>query len=67
MRKDITIPAEPRSLRGKNEARRLRAAGKAPAVLYGAGGDAVAVAITPKELNKILPARPDGTRFSTWR
>ena len=34
---DITIAAEPRSLRGKNEARRLRAAGSAPAVVYGTG------------------------------
>jgi large subunit ribosomal protein L25 len=54
MRKDITIVAEPRSLRGKNEARRLRVAGQAPAVLYGAGGEAVPVAIVPKEINKIL-------------
>jgi large subunit ribosomal protein L25 len=54
MRKDITIVAEPRSSRGKNEARRLRVAGQAPAVLYGAGGDSVAVAISPKEVNKIL-------------
>jgi large subunit ribosomal protein L25 len=54
MRKDITIVAEPRSSRGKNEARRLRVAGQAPGVLYGAGGDAVAVAISPKEVNKIL-------------
>jgi large subunit ribosomal protein L25 len=54
MRKDITIVAEPRSSRGKNEARRLRVSGQAPAVLYGAGGDAVAVAVSPKEVNKIL-------------
>ena len=54
MRKDITIVAEPRSSRGKNEARRLRVAGQAPAVLYGAGGEAVAVAVSPKEVNKIL-------------
>jgi large subunit ribosomal protein L25 len=54
MRKDITIVAEPRSLRGKNEARRLRVAGQAPGVLYGAGGDSVAVAVSPKEVNKIL-------------
>ena len=47
MRKDITIVAEPRSSRGKNEARRLRVAGQAPAVLYGAGGEAVPVAIVP--------------------
>src|ERR1700722_8141379 len=57
MRKDITIAAEPRSSRGKNEARRLRAAGMAPGVLYGAGGESVAVAVTPKELNKILASK----------
>jgi large subunit ribosomal protein L25 len=54
MRQEITIEAEPRQLRGKNEARRLRARGSAPAVLYGPGGDAVAVAIDPKEINRIL-------------
>jgi large subunit ribosomal protein L25 len=54
MRKDITIVAEPRSSRGKNEARRLRVVGQTPGVLYGAGGDAVAVAVSPKEVNKIL-------------
>ena len=57
MRKEITIAAEPRELRGKNEARRLRAKGSAPAVLYGAGGDAVAVAINPKEINRILHSK----------
>ena len=54
MRKDITIAAEPRSTRGKNEARRLRAAGSVPAVLYGGGGEAESVAVSPKELTKIL-------------
>jgi large subunit ribosomal protein L25 len=57
MRKDITIVAEQRTLRGKNEARRLRASGSAPAVLYGGGGDAVAVAIKPKEINRILHSK----------
>jgi len=57
MRKDITIIAEPRSSRGKNEARRLRVAGQAPGVLYGAGGVAVAVSISPKEVNKILHSK----------
>src|ERR1700722_6325069 len=57
MRKDITIVAEPRSSRGKNEARRLRVAGRAPAVLYGAGGESVPVAIIPKEINKILHSK----------
>jgi large subunit ribosomal protein L25 len=54
MRKDITVAAEPRESRGKNEARRLRVKGFAPAVLYGANGPAVAVAVSPKEVNKIL-------------
>jgi large subunit ribosomal protein L25 len=54
MKKDITITAEPRDTRGKNEARRLRARGLAPAVVYGAGKDSVAVAVNPREVNKIL-------------
>jgi large subunit ribosomal protein L25 len=57
MRKDITVAAEPRSGRGKNEARRLRAAGSAPAVIYGSGGDAVAVAVDPKEVGRILHSK----------
>ena len=54
MRKDITVAAESRESRGKNEARRLRVKGFAPAVLYGANEPAVAVAVSPKEVNKIL-------------
>lgn len=54
MRKDITIAAEPRSTRGKNEARRLRVSMKIPAVVYGTGKDPVAVSVSPKEVNKIL-------------
>jgi large subunit ribosomal protein L25 len=54
MRKDITITAAPRETRGKNEARRLRVKGLAPAVVYGEGGDPVAVTISPKEVNSIL-------------
>ena len=57
MKSDITISAEPRSSRGKNEARRLRAKGLAPAVLYGASQDPVAVSISPKEIAKILRTR----------
>ena len=57
MRKDITIVAEPRSTRGKNEARRLRVAGSMPSVVYGTGGDAVAVAVSPKEITKILKSK----------
>jgi large subunit ribosomal protein L25 len=54
MKKDITITAEPRTLRGKNEARRLRVRGLAPAVVYGADKDSTAIAISPKEVNRIL-------------
>lgn len=54
MRKEIVVNAEPRESRGKNEARRLRVKGMAPAVLYGAGGNAVAVAVNPREVTKIL-------------
>ena len=57
MANDITVAAEPRSLRGKNEARRLRAAGSAPAVVYGTGKDAVAVAVNPKEMVRILRSK----------
>lgn len=54
MRKDITVAAQLRSTRGKNEARRLRVQKLSPAILYGAGKDPVAVAVSPKEVNKIL-------------
>lgn len=54
MRKEITIAAEPRQSRGKNEARRLRVKGLVPAVLYGSDRDAVAVSVNPKDVNKIL-------------
>ncbi len=54
MRKDITIVAEPRPARGKNEARRLRAKGRVPGVVYGAGKPATAVALDPIEVTKIL-------------
>ena len=38
----------------KNAARRVRVAGKIPAVLYGAGSDPVAVEVDPKQICKIL-------------
>jgi len=54
MRKDITITAEPRDTRGKNEARRLRVRGLVPAIVYGMGNDPVAIAVSPKEVTGIL-------------
>jgi large subunit ribosomal protein L25 len=38
----------------KNAARRVRVAGKIPAVIYGAGQEAVAVTVDPKVIKKIL-------------
>lgn len=56
-RKDITVVAEQRTLRGKNEARRLRVSGSVPAVLYGAGGESVAMAVNPKDVRRILHSK----------
>jgi large subunit ribosomal protein L25 len=52
--KDITVTAEVRTSRGKNEARRTRKAGNIPAVVYGAYQDPVSVAINPREIVKII-------------
>jgi large subunit ribosomal protein L25 len=49
------VVAKPRAGKfTKNAARRVRVAGKIPAVLYGAGHDAVAVEVDPKHISKIL-------------
>ncbi len=57
MRKDITVAADERTLRGKNEARRLRVKGSVPAVVYGGEAGPSAVAVNPKDLNKILHSK----------
>ena len=50
-----TLQTEKRDTRGKNAARRLRASGKIPAVLYGAEkGKANEIAVDPKVLLRIL-------------
>jgi large subunit ribosomal protein L25 len=53
LRKEIVVDAEVRASRGKNEARRTRKAGNIPAVLYGAYQDPVAVAVSPREIQRI--------------
>lgn len=57
MRHNITVSADLRESRGKNEARRTRAAGKIPAVVYGTGGDTLAVALDPRQIEKILHSK----------
>ncbi len=52
---DTTLNAEKRDTRGKNEARRLRASGRIPAVLYGVEkGKATEIAVDPRALSRIL-------------
>jgi large subunit ribosomal protein L25 len=53
----VTLDAIPRESRGKNEARRLRAAGRMPAVVYGDTGPTTgshAISVDPKTLARIL-------------
>jgi large subunit ribosomal protein L25 len=57
MKRDMTITAEARDSRGKNEARRLRAKGSMPAVLYGGAEGPTPVAVSPKEVNRILNSK----------
>jgi large subunit ribosomal protein L25 len=52
---DAVLQAQKREGRGKNEARRLRASGPIPAVVYGVEkGKAVEIAVDPKTLLRIL-------------
>lgn len=51
---DTTLEAVVRESRGKNEARRLRVAGRIPAVVYGGSQEPQAVAVSPKELSRLL-------------
>ena len=49
------VIAKPREGKfNKNAARRVRRAGKIPAVLYGAGHEPVAVEVDPKQISRIL-------------
>jgi large subunit ribosomal protein L25 len=49
------VVAKPREGKfNKNAARRVRVAGKIPAVIYGSGLDPVAVEVDPKQISKIL-------------
>jgi len=53
VRKDITVAAEVRTSRGKNEARRTRRAGQIPAVIYGSFQEPVSIAVNPRDITKI--------------
>jgi len=48
------VQAQPRDPGNKNDARRVRREGKLPAVVYGAGKDAVPVTLDPRQVTRIL-------------
>jgi len=50
----VEAQARPDNSRGKNEARRLRASGRIPGVLYGAKKSTLAVSLDPKQITRIL-------------
>ena len=54
MAEKITVKAEKRDTRGKNEARRLRATGKVPIVIYGGGSESLAASAPLSELAAIM-------------
>lgn len=55
------LNAESRKEKGKGPARRVRAAGRVPAILYGQGKDTTLLTVDPKELGKTLGA---GSNFN---
>ncbi len=57
MRTDVTVAAEARATRGKNEARRTRSSGLIPGVVYGAYKDPVAVSVSPRQITGILRSK----------
>ncbi|NBB71509.1 MAG: 50S ribosomal protein L25/general stress protein Ctc [Alphaproteobacteria bacterium] len=54
----VNLPAETRTLQGKGPNKRLRAAGKVPAVIYGGGEPPMLCAVEMKELRRELQTNP---------
>ena len=50
----VTVKAEKREGRGKNDSRRMRAQGRVPVVIYGGGTESRAISVELKELAAIL-------------
>ncbi len=61
----LTIEAEPREDFGKNPARRLRRAGRIPAVVYGGGGPSIPIAVDPHQLSSIIHSEAGHTAILT--
>ncbi len=54
MQRQIEMEVAPREERGKNAARRLRATGRVPAIVYGLGREPQAVAVDAKAMTNVL-------------
>ena len=54
MAEKVIVKAEVRQGRGKEDSKKMRREGKVPAIVYGAGMDAVAVSVTLSDLASIL-------------
>lgn len=54
MAENFSVEAEARETFGKNAARRLRHAGRIPAVVYGGGGPSISLTVDPKSIVRIL-------------
>jgi large subunit ribosomal protein L25 len=51
---NTVLEAQPRTAGSKNDARRVRREGKVPAVLYGAGKQALSVSLDPRQVSRVL-------------
>lgn len=58
-----TIPVEVREHAGKGVARKLRAVGRIPAVLYGQGHDPVSLTLEPRALERLLRSEGHNALF----
>ena len=64
---EVTLQAVKRGDKGKNEARRHRAAGRLPAIVYGTGSQSISVTVEPKALSRILHSDSGANTLITLR
>jgi large subunit ribosomal protein L25 len=64
---EVTLQAVKRGDKGKNEARRHRAAGRLPAIVYGTGNQPISVTVEPKALSRILHSDSGANTLITLR
>ncbi len=66
MQKQIDIEVSARAERGKNAARRLRASGRVPAIVYGLDREPESVALDTKALTSVLSDPSGRNRVFRW-